>query len=189
MKLHANARLSLKGRELLIDRVLSEGWSLARVTEAAGISERTACKWVARFRLEGEQGLFDRSSAPKRSPARTAEERVQVIAALRRLRMTGAEIAECLDMALTTVSGILRRIGMGKLGRLGFEPAVRYERSTPGELIHTWSIGRPDPNTRRVPRSSSSSGYFLALGMTGDFSFRQGNPGIEVSVKRGMAQT
>jgi transposase InsO family protein len=136
MKLHANARLSLKGRELLIDRVLSEGWSLARVAEAAGISERTACKWVARFRLEGEQGLVDRSSAPKRSPSRTAEERVQVIAALRRLRMTGAEIAECLDMALTTVSGILTRIGMGKLGRLSYEPAVRYERSTPGELIH-----------------------------------------------------
>jgi transposase InsO family protein len=136
MKLHANARLSLKGRELLIDRVLSEGWSLARVAEAAGISERTACKWVARFRLEGEQGLVDRSSAPKRSPSRTAEERVQVIAALRRLRMTGAEIAECLGMALATVSGILTRIGMGKLGRLGYEPAVRYERSTPGELIH-----------------------------------------------------
>jgi transposase len=136
MKLHTNARLSLKGRELLIDRVLSEGWSMSRVAEAAGISERTACKWIARFRLEGEQGLFDRSSAPKRSPARTSEERVQVIAALRRLRTTGAEIAECLDMALTTVSGILTRIGMGKLGRLGLEPAVRYERSRPGELLH-----------------------------------------------------
>jgi transposase InsO family protein len=136
MKLHANARLSLKGRELLVDRVLLEGWSLARVAAAAGVSERTASKWLARFRLEGEQGLFDRSSAPRRSPSRTSEERVQVIAALRRLRMTGTEIAECLDMALTTVSGILTRIGMGKLGRLGFEPAVRYERSRPGELIH-----------------------------------------------------
>jgi transposase InsO family protein/transposase len=136
MKLHANARLSLKGRELLVDRVLLEGWSLARVAAAAGVSERTASKWLARFRSEGEQGLFDRSSAPRRSPSRTSEERVQVIAALRRLRMTGTEIAECLDMALTTVSGILTRIGMGKLGRLGFEPAVRYERSRPGELIH-----------------------------------------------------
>jgi transposase InsO family protein len=136
MKLHANARLSLKGRELLVDRVQLEGWSLARVAAAAGVSERTASKWLARFRLEGEQGLFDRSSAPRRSPSRTSEERVQVIAALRRLRMTGTEIAECLDMALTTVSGILTRIGMGKLGRLGFEPAVRYERSRPGELIH-----------------------------------------------------
>jgi transposase len=157
MKLHANARLSLKGRELLIDRVLSEGWSLARA-EAAGISERTACKWVARFRSEGEQGLLDRSSAPKRSPARTPEERVQVIAALRCLRMTGAEIAECLDMALTTVSGILTRIGMGKLGRLGFEPAVRYERSTPGELIHidVKKLGRINGAGHRVTGDRAS---------------------------------
>jgi hypothetical protein len=59
-----------------------------------------------------------------------------VISALRRLRMTGAEIAECLGMPLSTVSGILARIGMGKLGRLGMEPAVRYERERPGELIH-----------------------------------------------------
>jgi hypothetical protein len=100
------------------------------------VSERTACKWLARFRCEGEQGLLDRSSAPKISPSRTPEERIQVIAALRRVRMTGAEIADCLDMALSTVSGILTKIGMGKLGRLGMEPAVRYERSRPGELLH-----------------------------------------------------
>ncbi len=109
---------------------------MAEAAEAVGVSERTACKWLARFRCEGEQGLFDRSSAPKSSPSRTPEERVQVIAVLRRLRMTGAEIAECLDMALSTVSGILTRIGMGKLGRIGMEPAVRYERSRPGELLH-----------------------------------------------------
>jgi transposase InsO family protein len=136
MKLHANARLSVKGRELLVDRSLRQGWSLARAAEAAGISERTAGKWVARFRLEGEHGLLDRSSAPKRCPSRTPDQRVDVIAALRRLRMTGAEIAECLDMAVTTVSGTLTRIGMGKLGRLGLGPAVRYERERPGELIH-----------------------------------------------------
>jgi transposase InsO family protein len=136
MKLHANARLSVKGRELLVDRILEQSWSLARAAEAAGVSDRTAGKWVARFRGEGEQGLLDRSSAPKSSPSRTPEERVQVIAALRRLRMTGAEIAECLDMALSTVSGILSQIGMGKLGRLGLESAQRYERQAPGELIH-----------------------------------------------------
>jgi transposase InsO family protein len=66
----------------------------------------------------------------------TDERRVEVIAALRRVRMTGAEIAECLDMALSTVSGILTSIGLGKLGRLGLEPAQRYERARPGELIH-----------------------------------------------------
>ena len=136
MKMHANARLSLKGRELLIDRVENAGWSLIPAAEAAGISDRTARKWLARYRSEGPQGLLDRSSAPRAVANRTDERRVEVIAALRRLRMTGAEIAETLEMALSTVSGILTRIGMGKLGRIGLEPAQRYERARPGELIH-----------------------------------------------------
>jgi len=136
MKLHANARLSLKGRELSIDRVENAGWSLSAAAEAAGISDRTARKWVARHRAEGRDGLIDRSSAPSVVANRTDDRRLEVIAALRRLRMTGAEIAETLDMALSTVSGILTRIGMGKLGRLGLEPAQRYERACPGELIH-----------------------------------------------------
>jgi transposase InsO family protein len=79
---------------------------------------------------------LDRSSAPNSIPHRTEEERIEAIAALRRLRFTGPEIAETLGMALSTVSGILTRIGMGKLGRLGLEPAQRYERERPGELIH-----------------------------------------------------
>ena len=136
MKMHANARLSLKGRELLIDRVENAGWSLSAAAEAAGISDRTARKWVARYRAEGRDGLLDRSSAPEVVANRTGDRRIEVIVALRRLRMTGAEIAECLDMALSTVSGILTRIGLGKLGRLGLEPAQRYERARPGELIH-----------------------------------------------------
>jgi len=136
MKTHANARLSLKGRELLIARVQDAGWSLIAAAEAAGVSDRTARKWIARHRDEGPAGLLDRSSAPAVVANRTDEQRVELIAALRRLRMTGAEIAECLDMALSTVSGILTRIGLGKLGRLGLEPAQRYERARPGELIH-----------------------------------------------------
>jgi transposase InsO family protein len=136
MRLHANARLSLKGRELLVDRVEVAGWSLTRAAEAAGVSERTAGKWLGRHRAEGAAGLLDRSSAPARVANRTDERRVEAIAALRRLRMTAAEIAEVLGMALSTVSAILTRIGMGKLGRLGLEPAQRYERQRPGELIH-----------------------------------------------------
>ena len=136
MKTHANARLSLKGRELLIERIETAGWSLSSAAEAAGISDRTARRWRDRYRAEGVEGLRDRSSAPRVVANRTDERRVQVIAALRRLRLTGAEIAECLDMALSTVSGILTAIGMGKLGRLGLEPAQRYERACPGELIH-----------------------------------------------------
>ena len=136
MKLHANARLSLKGRELLVERIEFAGWSLMEAAQAAGISDRTARKWLSRWRAEGPAGLLDRSSAPQSVANRTEEHTVQAIAALRRLRMTGAEIAEALDRPLSTVSGILTRIGMGKLGRLGLEPAERYERDRPGELIH-----------------------------------------------------
>jgi len=91
--------------------------------------------WVGRYR-DGDRDLFDRSSAPRRVANRTDPERVAVIGRLRRLRMTAAEIAETLAMPLSTVSGILARIGMGRLGRLGLEPVVRYERSRPGELVH-----------------------------------------------------
>jgi transposase InsO family protein len=136
MKLHRNAALSLKQRELLVSRVVEENWSLTEAAAAAEVSERRAGEWVRRFKAEGAAGLLDRSSAPKRVHNRTDERRIQVIAALRRLRMTGAEIAEVLRMPQTTVSGILTRIGMGKLGRLGLEPAQRYERKRPGELVH-----------------------------------------------------
>jgi transposase InsO family protein len=136
MKLHANAALSLNQRRRLVGRVLEHGWSLARAAEAAEVSQRTCSKWVHRFAAEGEPGLLDRSSAPLVVANRTEEHTIEAIAALRRLRFSGPEIAELLGRPLSTVSGIPRRIGMGKLGRLGLEPAVRYERARPGELIH-----------------------------------------------------
>ena len=137
MKLHANAPFGPKGRGTMVRRVTEQGWSLAEAAEAAGVSERTCSKWVGRYRTEGEQGLADRSSAPHEVPNRTPEDRVGAIAALRRLRMTGPEIAECLGMALSTVSAVLNRTGLGKLSRLEPpEPPNRYERARPGELIH-----------------------------------------------------
>jgi transposase InsO family protein len=136
MNLHANAALSLNKRRVLARRVVAERWTLTEAAAAAEVSVRCARKWVRRYRSEGELGLLDRSSAPVRVANRTPEDRVQAIASLRRLRFTGPEIAELLGMALSTVSGILTRIGMGKLGRLGLEPARRYERARPGELVH-----------------------------------------------------
>jgi transposase InsO family protein len=137
MRLHANARTCPKSRALIARRVLEEGWSLAAAAEAAGVSGRTAAKWVRRFRLEGVAGLADRSSAPRRVPRRTAPERVEAIRMLRRLRLTGAEIAELLGMALSTVSRWLKRIGLGKRSRLAPpEPPNRYQRARPGELVH-----------------------------------------------------
>jgi transposase InsO family protein len=137
MKLHGNARTCPKSRKLLVERIMRRSWSLTEAAAAAGVSERTARKWVARFEGEGEAGLLDRSSAPKRSPHRTSAGRVELIRALRRLRMTAAEIAEALAMALSTVSAWLKRIGLGKRSRLEPpEPPNRYERGRPGELVH-----------------------------------------------------
>jgi transposase InsO family protein len=137
MKLHANAPFGPKGRLTMVRRVVDEDWSLAEAAEAAGVSERTCSKWVGRYRSDGEAGLCDRSSAPARVPLRTPEDRVQAIAALRRLRMTAQEIAELLSMPLSTTSAVLARIGLGKRSRLEPpEPPNRYERSAPGELVH-----------------------------------------------------
>src|SRR4051794_32282389 len=106
MKLHANAALSLNGRRVMVRRVVFEQWTLTQAAAAAEVSVRCARKWVGRYRAEGELGLLDRSSAPHHQPLRTDEQRVQAIAALRRLRFTGPEVAEILAMAPSTVSGI-----------------------------------------------------------------------------------
>jgi transposase InsO family protein len=135
MDLHGNAALSWSGRRELAGRVVDQGWTLRAAAEAAGVSVRCARKWVSRYR-GGDRQLLDRSSAPLRVANRTDPERVAVIVKLRQLRMTAAEIAETLAMPISTVSGILTRSGLGRLGRLGLEPVFRYERSRPGELVH-----------------------------------------------------
>jgi transposase InsO family protein len=136
MKLHGNARSCPRSRRLLVERVES-GWTLQRAAVAAGVSERTVAKWCARWRAEGERGLLDRSSRPLRQPRRTPRDRVEAIVRLRRLRMTAAEIAETLGMALSTVSLVLKRAGLGRRSRLEpLEPANRYEHRRPGELVH-----------------------------------------------------
>ncbi len=136
MKLHANARTCPKSRQLLVERI-DAGWSVMEAAEAAGITDRTARRWMARWRAEGSEGLFDRSSAPKRIPHKTSPELVKEIVRLRRLRMTAAQIATALRMALSTVSAVLKRVGLGKRSKLDPpEPPNRYERRQAGELIH-----------------------------------------------------
>jgi transposase InsO family protein len=120
----------------MVLRVIEHGWSIKAAAAACETSPRTCGKWVSRYRTGRESALLDRSSAPRQVANRTCERRIEAIAALRRLRFTGAEIAELLGMPLWTVSGILQRIGMGRLGRLGLERAERYERERPGELVH-----------------------------------------------------
>ena len=159
MKIHGNAKTCPHSRLLLCRRVVEQGWSLARVAEAAGVSERTVAKWLGRYRTEGEAGLGDRSSAPGEVANRTAEERIELLAALRRLRMTAAEIAEVLAMPVSTVSGILTRIGLGRLSRLEpLEPPNRYQRQRPGELVHidVKKLGRIRGAGHRISGSRAS---------------------------------
>ena len=161
MRLHGKAALSWSGRRRLAEWVVREGWTLAAAAGASDVSVRCARKWVGRYRAEGERGLLDRSSAPRRVANRTPQERIGVIVALRRLRFTGAEIAELLGMALSTVSGILTRLGLGRLGRLGLEQPVRYERSKPGELVHidVKKLGRIEGGAGKRVRGGIHSHY------------------------------
>jgi transposase InsO family protein len=160
MKLHRNAALSWNGRRQLAERVVVQGWTLTAAAAAAGVSVRCGRKWVGRYRLEGEHGLYDRSSAPHQVANRTPAGRVAAIVALRRLRMTAAEIAETLAMPLSTVSAVLTRSGVGRLGRVGLEPACRYERSRPGELVHIdiKKLGRIRSPGKRVGFRLTNSG-------------------------------
>jgi transposase InsO family protein len=137
MEVHARAPLSPIGRQRVVDRVVCDRWSVTAAAEAAGVTERTVYRWLARWRTDGPAGLVDRRSVPGRIPHKTPADRVAAICALRHLRLTGAEIAECLRMPLSTVSAVLLREGLGKRSRLApTEPANRYERRAPGELIH-----------------------------------------------------
>jgi transposase InsO family protein len=178
MRLHGNARTCLHSRLLIVERVLEQGWTVAAAAEASGVSERTAAKWLARYRCEGREGLVDRCSAPHRVPRRTPQERVRVIELLRRLRMTAAEIAEVLGMPLSTVSAVLKRIGLGKRSRLDpLEPANRYECSRPGELVHVdvKKLGRfTRPGHRMLGRGKGrfeeAAGYEYVHVCVDDFS-------------------
>ena len=148
MKLHANARTCPNSRRLLVKRIEEEGWSLAAAAEAAGVSERTAAKWLARWRAEGEAGLLDRSSAPKRVPS-AAGRRLAAIEALRRLRMTAAEIAEVLGMALSTVSRWLAGSGSASA-------AASSLPSRPTAMSE--SARRADPCRHQEARADQRSG-------------------------------
>jgi transposase InsO family protein len=162
MRIHANARTCPNSRRLLVRRIEDEGWALTPAAEAAGVSVRTARKWLARWRAEGEAGLLDRSSAPRRRPTRLAQDRLEAIEALRRLRMTAAEISEVLGMALSTVSRWLRRIGLGRRSSLApSEPPKRYERKRPGELIHVdvKKLGRIQGGAGKRVRGGRRSPY------------------------------
>lgn len=145
MNVHKNAKLTPAGRAELVKRVLFEKQSVREVSRAMGVSDRTVRKWVKRYQAAGESGLIDRSSRPDRSPRQLPRKLVVRIERLRRRRYTGLRIAEELELALSTVSLWLRRLGLGRLRALEPRPEViRYEKKRPGELLHldTKKLGR-----------------------------------------------
>ena len=137
MDLHQNARSLPASRVLLVERVLVEGWSVGEAAEAVGLSLRAGYRWLRRYREGGQAALQDRSSCPHRIPRRLGKEQQEQILALRRARLSGAEIASRLGIPRSTVSRWLRRMGVGRLPQLAPpEPIRRYEKSRPGELLH-----------------------------------------------------
>ena len=137
MDIHKNARSCLASRALLVRRVGEEGWTVKEAAEALGLSERSAYRWLARYRAEGLSGLVDRSSRPRRMPGKTSEETIARIVELRHQRLTGSEIAARLGLPRSTVGRILQRAGLGRVPRLEApEPVRRYEKQFPGELVH-----------------------------------------------------
>ena len=145
MNIHENARTTPASRALLVRRVVDEGWSADEAAEAVGISRRSAYKWLARFRAQGEAGLRDRPSRARRLPHALPKEWCDLVAYLRHFRQPARVIAGELGLARSTVSAVLNRQGLGSQRAL--EPpiaACRYERRQPGDLLHldTKKLGR-----------------------------------------------
>ena len=135
MKVHGNARLLPRQRQLLCERIRLEGWTVSEAAEAAGVSERTAYRWLVRW--DAGEAMTDRSAAPRCRPTKTPAAVEELIGELRRRRWTGPRIAAELGMPTSTVCAVLKRLGLNRLWRLEPpEPPNRYCRRHPGELIH-----------------------------------------------------
>jgi transposase InsO family protein len=153
---HRTARLNVFGRQLLVNRVLRDGWSMAKAAEAQSVSRTTVHKWIRRYRAEGEAGLEDRSSRPHRSPRSTSPELVQAVLAARVERRWGPHrIGPLVGIPPSTVYAVLDRTGFGRLrdaDRLSGVP-VRYVHDHPGSLVHQdhKKLGRiPDGGGHRM---------------------------------------
>ncbi|GAA2573815.1 hypothetical protein GCM10009862_10920 [Microbacterium binotii] len=143
---HRNARLTVHGRLLIVDRVRA-GWKQAHIAAAMGVSRRCVKRWLDRYRAEGEAGLHDRPSRPHRVANRTPDAAAAAVVALRRKERLGRdELAARTGVPARTVSRIIARAGLPRLAdldpmtgeriRASKTTAVRYQRERPGELVH-----------------------------------------------------
>lgn len=160
---HRRARLTPFGRLLIVQRVEELGWTVAETAKAAGVSRATAHKWVRRYRDEGEAGLADRSSRPRRCPHALPPRTVQVVLRKRATLKRGPHhLAAVLSMPRSTVYGVLRRHGMSRLDATDRPTGatIRYEKDRPGELVHidVKKLGRiPDGGGWRMRGRSSAT--------------------------------
>ena len=166
MKIHKNARLTYQARRILVFRIIHEGLPVREAAKAQGVSPRTAYKWLRRYREEGEAGLLDRSSRPRRSPGRTPEQVRQQAVRLRRQRWPYHAIAEWLGVSKSTVARILKAQGLNRLSALEPKlPPKRFEVEAPGVLLHldTKKLARFQRPGHRVTgdrrRASPGAGY------------------------------
>jgi transposase InsO family protein len=137
MNLHKHARLTPRGRALLVSRVIDEGLRVEEVAQAAGVSVRTAYKWLARFRDEGAAGLLDRTSKPHGCPHATPDAMIGQLIERRHQRRAYRQIAVEFRLATSTVGRLLKRVGLNRLSELEPRPIPqRYEYAAPGELLH-----------------------------------------------------
>jgi transposase InsO family protein len=137
MNIHKNARTTPQSRALIVHRVEVEHWPVSAVANALGISQRTVYKWLARYRAHGLAGLRDRRSVARRHPHALAPAWLALIRMLRHAKLVATEIAERVPVARSTVSAVLKRLGLARLCYLNPPPAVqRYEWGRPGEMIH-----------------------------------------------------
>ena len=136
MNVHKNARLTPLGRERLVE-MIAQGMTFSHAGAVCGCSAKTAAKWWHRFEREGRGGLFDRTSRPHSLRDPTPDAVAAKIVILRRQRLTGAHIAARTGVSPATVSRVLRRAGLSRMRDLEpAEPARRYERDHPGDMIH-----------------------------------------------------
>jgi transposase InsO family protein len=160
MNMHKNARTTKHSRVLMIERI-EEGWPVRTTALAAGVSVRTVYKWLARYRNEGLSGLIDRSSAAHVRPHALPITWIGLIRTLREARHVAHSIARQLQLARSTVSAVLSRLGWGRLSQLTPSvPVIRYERTAPGELVHldVKKLGRFHRPGHRVGGEGKSRG-------------------------------
>ena len=166
MNHHKNARLTFEGRRILVSRIIHEGLPVREAAKAQGVSPRTAYKWLRRFRKEGEAGLLDKSSRPRRSPGKTPAMVRERVIELRRQRWPYHAIAFKLNLSKSTVGRILQDEGLNRLSVLEPKPPPgRFGVEAPGILLHpdTKKLGRFNRPGHRVTgnrrQSSPRAGY------------------------------